>query len=500
MLILIKLMQIPEMFPPYLNLELLVWGGVNFCAAQVDPSGAPTNGIVRVQTTKTSFGTTDAVKFTAQGGSDAWDVTKYVNIWICDIGGGILGYAEFPGNAISNTWGLVLQYSSTGVGGAAPYNLGRTGTHEFGHCFGLYHIWGDEAQCAQDDGITDTPQQKAENYGCPAFPQGTGSSTGCCNAADQSSMYMNYMDYTDDACMMMFTQGQAAEMLAIINNPPYNVLKNSSACIPPVLTNNDVALTLLREPGQKVCSNTFSPKVIIKNFGANPLVSANINYQLDGGSLVTYSWTGNLAQYATELVSLSPVSVNDGNHTLLFYANTPNNVVDENTSNDTLIASFIVNTIGLALPLFEGFEGAFPPNGWTLENPDNNKTWTKTTQAKYNGNASAYMDNANYSANDQKDRLVLPQLDLTTRQNPALSFYVSYKLWTSPSANPNYSDTLDITISIDCGLTWTTIYRKAGTALVTNTPQFQGSDYFPTQQSQWRLETIDLTPYPLCIK
>lgn len=470
-------------------------GGVNFCAAQVDPNGVPTNGIVRVQTSKTSFGTNDAVKFTAQGGSDAWDVTKYVNIWICDIGGGILGYAEFPSNTISNTWGLVLQYSSTGVGGSAPYNLGRTGTHEFGHCFGLYHIWGDESQCAQDDGIADTPQQKAENYGCPSFPQGTSSTTGCCNAADQSSMYMNYMDYTDDACMNMFSQGQVAEMLAIINNPPYNVLKNSTACNPPLLTNNDIALISVNDPGQSVCSNIISPKVTIKNFGSNPLVSANINYQLDGGALVTYSWMGSLAQYANESVTLSPVSVNSGNHTLLFSTNTPNGVADENTTNDSLSVSFSVNTGGLSLPLFEGFEGAFPPTGWTLENPDNSKTWSKTAQAKYNGTASAYVDNANYNANNQKDRMVLPQLDLTSLPNPTLSFYVSYKLWTNPAANPNFSDTLDITISTDCGLSWTTVYRKAGTALVTNTPTFQGSDYFPTQQSQWRLETVDLTPF-----
>lgn len=472
-------------------------GGINFCAAQVDPTGAPTNGIVRKQTTQSSFGTSDAVKFTAQGGSDAWDVTKYVNIWICNIGGGILGYAEFPSTSISNTWGLVLQYNYTGTVGnvSSPFNLGRTGTHEFGHCFGLYHIWGDESQCAQDDGIADTPQQKGENYNCPTFPLGTSSAGGCCNASSTSSMFMNYMDYVDDACMMMFTQGQVAEMLSIINNPPYNVLKNSTACIPPIASSDDAALFSIDAPGNSVCSNSINPVVKIKNFGSNNLTSASIKYQLDGGAVSTYAYTGNLAQYATETVILPAINVSAGNHTLLIFTDLPNNTTDGNTANDSASVSFNVNTNGLSLPLTESFDGTFPPNGWTIDNPDNDKTWVKTTQSKYAGTGSMFIENANYNANDQKDWAILPQLDLTTRQNPSLNFYISYKLWTNPSANPNYSDTLDIKISTDCGLTWSSVYRKAGTALVTNTPTFQASDYFPSQASQWRLESIDLTPY-----
>jgi len=152
--------------------------GVNFCLAQRDPNGNPTTGVVRKSTTTTTFTTDDKVKSTATGGDDPWDVTRYVNIWICNIGGGILGYGEFPTGTISNTWGLVLNYTATGTLGAAtaPFNKGRTGTHEFGHCFNLIHIWGDNGQCGASDACPDTPPQKGGtanpagcNYGTPTF-------------------------------------------------------------------------------------------------------------------------------------------------------------------------------------------------------------------------------------------------------------------------------------------------------------------------------------------
>ncbi|MBI2280218.1 MAG: PKD domain-containing protein [Bacteroidetes bacterium] len=160
-----------------------------------------------------------------------WNRTEVMNIWVCQISGGILGYAQFPtgsglpgltgGATGANTDGLVLLYTATGTGGvaAAPYNKGRTATHEIGHWFGLRHIWGDETACAADDYVTDTPQQKSENYGCPSYPQTT-QAGGRCSTGDPSSMFMNYMDYTDDACMFMFTQGQKARVVTVLANSP----------------------------------------------------------------------------------------------------------------------------------------------------------------------------------------------------------------------------------------------------------------------------------------
>jgi hypothetical protein len=177
---------------------------VQFVLAKRDPNGAATTGIVRVQTKTTSWSSNDAVKNAKRGGSNAWDRNRYLNLWVCNLGQGLLGYAQFPGGTAS-TDGVVILYSSLPGGSAVPYNKGRTATHEIGHWLNLRHIWGD-ASCGNDQ-VSDTPTQQTANYGCPSFPHVT-----CSNQGDMS---MNYMDYTDDACMYMYTTGQAARMNAL---------------------------------------------------------------------------------------------------------------------------------------------------------------------------------------------------------------------------------------------------------------------------------------------
>lgn len=184
---------------------------IQFCLAQRDPNGAATTGIIRKSTTKTSFSTNDGIKYSSSGGDNAWPSSSYLNIWVGNISGGILGYAQFPGGA-SATDGVVINYTAFGNTGtaAAPYNLGRTATHEVGHWLNLYHIWGDDGTgCTGSDNVGDTPNQADENYGCPSFP-----SVSCSNGPN-GDMWMNYMDYTDDRCMYMFTAGQKARMQAL---------------------------------------------------------------------------------------------------------------------------------------------------------------------------------------------------------------------------------------------------------------------------------------------
>lgn len=154
----------------------------------------------RVTNPTTAWGTNDAVKFA----SPVESPSTQLNIWICNISGGILGYAQFPGGP-AETDGIVLLYSSLPGGSAAPYNEGRTATHEVGHYLNLRHIWGD-GRCNRDDFVSDTPKSDAPNYGCPAYP------TVNCRSND---MTMNYMDYTNDACMYMFSNGQKTRMRAI---------------------------------------------------------------------------------------------------------------------------------------------------------------------------------------------------------------------------------------------------------------------------------------------
>ena len=203
---------------------------IQFCLAKRTPTGEPTTGIIHKSTTKASFSDTgDPAKYSTKGGDDAWDPTKYFNFWICDLGSSLIGYAEFPTGTASKTFGVVSNYKYTGtIGAAKPFDKGRIGAHEGGHCFDLYHIWGD-ANCGNDE-VSDTPTQKAETSGCPTFPRVT------CSNGPNGDMFMNFMDYTDDVCLGMFTKGQTSRMLAVINSAPYNALKTSKGCEPPVNT------------------------------------------------------------------------------------------------------------------------------------------------------------------------------------------------------------------------------------------------------------------------
>jgi len=194
---------------------------IEFCMATSDPLGNATSGIVRTSTSVSAFGTNDQMKFASSGGADAWPASDYLNIWVCDISGGILGYAQFPGGS-ATTDGIVIDYQYFGTIGtaSAPFDLGRTATHEVGHWLNLRHIWGDGG-CNVDDFVSDTPASNSANYGCAL-------GNSACGSVD---MVQNYMDYSDDACMNLFTLGQRNRMRALFESGGYrSSLLNSSAC------------------------------------------------------------------------------------------------------------------------------------------------------------------------------------------------------------------------------------------------------------------------------
>ena len=166
------------------------------------------DAVYRKSTKKTSWGTRDAMKKSSQGGLNPTSPTTKLNLWVCTIGGGILGYAQFPGGS-SATDGVVIDSKYLGTTGTAtaPFNKGRTATHEVGHWMNLRHIWGDTT-CGSDL-VSDTPTHNTANYGIPAFPHYS-----TCTGTP-IEMTMNYMDYTDDAGMYMFSNGQKSRMLAI---------------------------------------------------------------------------------------------------------------------------------------------------------------------------------------------------------------------------------------------------------------------------------------------
>ncbi|MGH9360576.1 MAG: zinc metalloprotease [Thermoanaerobaculia bacterium] len=170
--------------------------------------------VTRTRTTKTSFGSDDGVKKAATGGIPPVNPKKYLNVWVCPLSGGLLGYAQFPGGPPA-TDGVVINYRAFGTMGTAqaPFNKGRTAVHEVGHYLNLRHIWGDTEDCSGGDLVADTPNAETPNYGKPRFP-----STSCGNGPN-GDMFMNYMDYVDDDAMHLFTVGQVARMHATLDGP-----------------------------------------------------------------------------------------------------------------------------------------------------------------------------------------------------------------------------------------------------------------------------------------
>ena len=202
---------------------------IQFCLATRDPSGNATTGITRhsyASPTSWSDVTFDATPKPAT----IWDRDKYLNLWSANLGSSLLGYAQFPGD-IASTDGVVLLYSSVGSfdmpNSKANYQFGRTAAHEVGHWLNLYHIWGDDSgACTGSDQVTDTPNQANSTTGCGTYPK-----TDACSASSPGVMFMNFMDYSYDNCLNMFTKGQKVRMISALNGARSSLL-TSNGCTP----------------------------------------------------------------------------------------------------------------------------------------------------------------------------------------------------------------------------------------------------------------------------
>ena len=260
---------------------------IEFALARQDPNGNPTNGITFTKTSQTSFGyQTDLVKSKANGGADAWDPTKYLNIWVCNLSGSVLGYVPFPMNVGTKNDGVSVSYRAFGTSGnnLSPYfNLGRTATHEVGHWLGLYHPWGrpDAAGCTSDE-VDDTPVQPRETdykpATCPVFPYLDTASK--CNNAPNGRMFSNFMDYSRDACMNMFTLGQANRMRTFLELNRPTILSSNALNSP---YKNDIYVSELLIDTASFCNNeSVTPKVIISNLGSDTIKKYKITLTYKG--------------------------------------------------------------------------------------------------------------------------------------------------------------------------------------------------------------------------
>ncbi|QDG79520.1 zinc metalloprotease [Labrenzia sp. PHM005] len=214
------LSKVPDPFKPFVADPM-----IEFALAIRDPMGNETTGITRTWTSMEEFpydrfdpaaiAKLDSAIKHDEFGKAAWPTDRYLNMWVCNIEGGLLGYAQFPGGPAA-TDGVVINTTAFGSEGTAnaPFNLGRTAVHEVGHYLDLLHIWGDDGiGCQGSDNVVDTPNQAGSNTGTPSFPKMS------CNNGPHGDMFMNYMDYVNDAAMFMFTKGQVARMNAALAGP-----------------------------------------------------------------------------------------------------------------------------------------------------------------------------------------------------------------------------------------------------------------------------------------
>ncbi|MHB8403755.1 MAG: C10 family peptidase, partial [Bacteroidia bacterium] len=269
---------------------------------------------------------------------------------------------------------------------------------------------------------------------------------------------------------------------------------------PPLL---DAGVTAVVSPKGVICVSTFTPVVTLSNFGQNKLTTCNINYQIDGGTVQTYSWTGAIFTNQSVNVSLPAVTVAIGTHTLTSSTSNPNSGTDANTANDQSVGTFMYATVGFATPLVEGFESsASLPANWSTS-PANDIPWqVVTTVASTGTNCVGFNNCTGDGGTDMTgfvEWLYTPPYDFSSATSASLSFDVGYvpafTASTTTAPAKLYTDSLAVLYSSDCGTTWNQIYYKGGTALST-APAFTMTTTLncvaPTS-SQWRTETVNLT-------
>ena len=352
---------------------------IEFALAQRDPAGVLTNGIDRVDLEQANW-STDDIDATVKP-LTIWNPSKYLNIWVVKFDSSILlGYAQFPSNSTltgvnanegpASTDGVVIGYNFFGSSTYFPngaynpgYDGGRTASHEVGHYLGLRHIWGDGG-CDVDDFCADTPNAGKENQGCP-----TGVDS--CPASPGLDMIENYMDYTNDACMNIFTTDQKNRMITVMNNATRRAsLKTSDALFPGTLSTNDAATLLISLNVN--CSKTFSPRIRITNKGTATLTRVSIRYGVDNQNLQTYNWTGSLATNQSQNVTLNSVTSTVGFHNFKTTILTTNSTTDQNTANDSsnidfeILNSLTYSTNKINFSLQQDYYGA--ETTWTLKN------------------------------------------------------------------------------------------------------------------------------------
>ena len=466
---------------------------IEFILAKQDPDGLPSNGIVRINGGRNGWTINDNY---ALKDLSYWPAEQYMNIWVCNLTDQFIGYAQHPEsdlegleNSSTNrlTDGIVIWHRAFGSSADGSFSLdpafdkGRTTTHETGHFFGLHHIWGDEPNCTGTDYVNDTPNQADRTQGCPTHPK-----TDKCG---QVIMFQNYLDYTDDACMNLFTMGQVGRMTTVIENSPRRKsLLTSPALEDPDPLPDDIGIRTIVFPDASVCSNVITPVIELRNYGNNAITSARIRFALDGTTRETKDFSLSLDPQEEIQVSFNTLTVPSGSHAISFQVLLTNGGTDSGDYNDLKTSTVIVPAFATA-PFAENFTAA--PAGWITYNPDGQVTWQIVTAPKDSpANKALKLDYFDYEDKiGEVDTYLSPVLDLSAVPAATLTFEVAHARYQSSN------DRLQVVALSNCQdiSQGTIVYNKAGDAL--KTAPSTTAAYTPTGQSQWRKELINLSAF-----
>ena len=492
---------------------------IKFVLARRDPTGVLTSGIERRANTTPDH---ISIKSFATGGLDAWDSSKYVNVWCGTFTGsdaGLLGISTFPFTTGQGPQGVVIgiltlpYVGNTSRNYYPSYSEGSTLSHEIGHYFYLWHTFGDQSTCNNNDFQIqtgwplpsgagpegdDTPEEKGTGsdnfvYGNPSMNYKDG-----CASESFGMMYGSFMNYFDDRAMFMFSDGMRKRVEGCINLYRPGLLTTDGAT-PPVAV-SDAFLMSVSPYGNRERRSFFvdnTPlQAIVRNNGTSALSSVTVSVAMDAGAPVTTVIPLNLAVGSDTTLTLGPVSGAAGNHTLAIYTSSPNGGVDDFTNNDTLYSYVNITTSTTTLPLSQDFStSTFPPAGWQVWNPNGGaaNTWTRDAVSGYTNAGSAFFDDFNINQIGTLDELITPAIDPGTSTNVQLNFKVAY----APVDATDVStwDGLEVYVSGDGGKSYILVYKKTGLQLATAPVTTDSFSAAPSEPSKWRSETIILSPY-----